>query len=1248
MSDKDNLPPRKPTDSNPDITPTTPIKSESDSILDFGVTASVREGASGVIPLADLPDPQSSPSLVSWTEVIRQHRETAHQPGGEGSAEPVKIDATSDKDLLARIVEEEQQQAPLPTSESGERDTDKLGSVPLVRGQGGSSVQLGREVDDGLSEPRSSSAVRFDLDQSSPDAGGVMPSPWADAMIPEALPVDETELVAGDVLMAEPLPYEPDEDELAFARELAGAGSGSGSDIHFEGGPRDEDIMEMPSGAGSPTGQSSILDMLVQDDQLEQASSGRAASDIVDVTSNPRSDIMEDIDSGRKRAKAKSGKKKDLVDPNPPYDLDSSAEEAVDLHAEGPVSRGISDSGSLQVTDEEMEEASRKQRLIESSAIDLSSSPSSSMFDVHISAEPEEEAIDMELPDSEDPGSRSSMIRQEELEALPSQSAKPRARKKTDESAIPARSRAPAVANEAPGEEVPVPRQLDRTPRSAKPEAPRKNSGMAVGAILGILLAAGGIGAAWYFKALPDRDSVFGDGVAKNENKGNENAGNDAELAKAKKDADDARKTADDAKKAADDAKKAASDMVAGLTTQLKAAGIEEATPEEGLKKAITEKTAAENKAANAANALRLAEADMKVIRDKIQPKNNQKVSDAVLALVAAKEKAEADQKAADSAVAAISKQLKDAGIDDPKLEDGLKKAIAAKTDAELKVKNAAAALDKAGVKDPDVAKAIAALAAAKDSSDATAKGIRERLEKARIVAANADQTALFKAIDEAITRGSSDAIDKLAAEKKAAEDRATKLNNDLAKAKKDSDVIAAKARDELAAQKATYEAKLTDVRTPAQLIDIWLPALADKDKPANTAAALADADVVIKNTASTDADKAKALAVRALALRNQGKLVEARAAFAEARKHPGFAKDQAWAKTVAIAADTLENPSAFVGITQAPEAPTVQQLRERVEGGLKLFDGEKFAKDRAKLIAQRSHLKLEAADLPGAQADADEAIKSGAGAEGHFALGRVLEAQGKFAEAEAAYRAVLKAQAEGTSLYRQASLGLARVLLQKGKPAPSTPATTSMIDPNTLRTQLTLMLVLLADPQGPIPPDVQEVLTLADALIAQKEYHGYIIKADALAKIGRFNAALTAYSTGIKELKVLPKEYDGVLDRILARHPALQAPDANVETDPSRSLKHYAQGLEFFRAHQYTRAEEQFVAAISHWNKDARYLYFLGLTRWTLGKKEVSDADFKAAALLEMKGLPLPKVITEAFERVQGTPRAAVEAARP
>ena len=69
----------------------------------------------------------------------------------------------------------------------------------------------------------------------------------------------------------------------------------------------------------------------------------------------------------------------------PAFELpELSAEDSVDLYAEGPVSHGISDSGSLKLNEEELESAERRQQMVESSAIDLSSNPTG--FDLDLAS----------------------------------------------------------------------------------------------------------------------------------------------------------------------------------------------------------------------------------------------------------------------------------------------------------------------------------------------------------------------------------------------------------------------------------------------------------------------------------------------------------------------------------------------------------------------------------------------------------------------------------------------------------------------------------------------------------------------------------------------------------------------------------------------------------------------------------------------------------------------------------------------
>ena len=87
--------------------------------------------------------------------------------------------------------------------------------------------------------------------------------------------------------------------------------------------------------------------------------------------------------------------------------------------------------------------------------------------------------------------------------------------------------------------------------------------------------------------------------------------------------------------------------------------------------------------------------------------------------------------------------------IDDPKVEEGLKKLMTGKADAETKVKAIADALDKAGVKEPDLSKALAAIVASRDDADAILKNVRDRFEKAKYFDPAAAKDAVVKATDE-------------------------------------------------------------------------------------------------------------------------------------------------------------------------------------------------------------------------------------------------------------------------------------------------------------------------------------------------------------------------------------------------------------------------------------------------------------------------------------------------------------------
>ena len=186
---------------------------------------------------------------------------------------------------------------------------------------------------------------------------------------------------------------------------------------------------------------------------------------------------------------------------------------------------------------------------------------------------------------------------------------------------------------------------------------------------------------------------------------------------------------------------------------------------------------------------------------EKVMLKKDQKLDEAVENLVKAK-------KAGDDLQAALNKQLVDAGVNDPKLEDGVKKALTLKADAETKVKNIAAAFDKAGVKDPDLAKAVAILAMARDDGETLIKSVKAKFAEAKYIESTAKAKDLLKGVDEAITRGSADAVKVLGKQKLEIEAALKKTQDDLSKtkdqvvtAKKETDEAKAKAKADLETQ---------------------------------------------------------------------------------------------------------------------------------------------------------------------------------------------------------------------------------------------------------------------------------------------------------------------------------------------------------------------------------------------------------------------------------------------------------------
>src|SRR5262249_56752585 len=94
------------------------------------------------------------------------------------------------------------------------------------------------------------------------------------------------------------------------------------------------------------------------------------------------------------------------------------------------------------------------------------------------------------------------------------------------------------------------------------------------------------------------------------------------------------------------------------------------------------------------------------------------------------------------------------------------------------------------------------------------------------------------------------------------------------------------------------------------------------------------------------------------------------------------------------------------------------------------------------------------------------------------------------------------------------------------------------------------------------------------------------------------------------------------------------EAAPADAETDsPLHAESLYVEGVRQFWAGDYARAEERFVDAVRNDGRDARYHYYLGLSRRAQGKRVAAQRDFERGAELERQERPGRSAINAALE---------------
>src|SRR5207253_5972712 len=87
-----------------------------------------------------------------------------------------------------------------------------------------------------------------------------------------------------------------------------------------------------------------------------------------------------------------------------------------------------------------------------------------------------------------------------------------------------------------------------------------------------------------------------------------------------------------------------------------------------------------------------------------------------------------------------------------------------------------------------------------------------------------------------------------------------------------------------------------------------------------------------------------------------------------------------------------------------------------------------------------------------------------------------------------------------------------------------------------------------------------------------------------------------------------------------------------------------FAQGLSAYRQGNWNDAEKALSMAIRQNDRDARYWYYLGLTRLAMGKSSQAADDLKNGAERERRNLPHSGAVDQALERLPIQARLTID----
>jgi tetratricopeptide (TPR) repeat protein len=182
-------------------------------------------------------------------------------------------------------------------------------------------------------------------------------------------------------------------------------------------------------------------------------------------------------------------------------------------------------------------------------------------------------------------------------------------------------------------------------------------------------------------------------------------------------------------------------------------------------------------------------------------------------------------------------------------------------------------------------------------------------------------------------------------------------------------------------------------------------------------------------------------------------------------------------------------------------------------------------------------------------------------------------------------------------------------------------------------------------------------VIEEAERLKASKnpklQGQGYCLMGSALSKMGKRTEGLREYAKGLQLL------YPGIetqeIRDLIDSHPAFQQPDSAGAPNPIMAERYFGEGSHLFwkamsnpkadsAMQDFKDAEAQFQQAIRHFDKDARYQYYLGFAQLKQKKRAFAIHAFEQGARLEASAVQsnpfATREINQSLERIQGNMR--------